>query len=240
MDKKSIDTILTKNPFRPLNDIIYEIILDEILKLKLLPGDKLVESKIAENLNTSRTTVNKALKRLSEDGLITDLKGRSSYISELDSKDYYNVCYTRSGLETSSASLAAIRITDDELKNLCQLLNNIHNMYNKRDFYGILKADFDFHNYIVQCSHNKYSIKAYEQIKVAIQRYMIFFVKDSFFNDSYKNEHVVIYNSIRNKDSSIAGATMKAHLKRTFLIGEDTFSKRYYSTIENMKNNINP
>lgn len=237
MDKKSIDTIMSINPFKPLNDIIYEIILDEILKLKLLPGDKLVESTIAESLNISRTTVNYALKRLSEDGLVTDSKGKVSFVSELDSKDYYNVCYTRAGLETSSASLAAIRITDEELGNLCKLLNNIHNMYKKRDFFGILKAETDFHNYVVQCSHNKYSIKAYAQIKVAIHRYMTFFIKDSFFdNDYYKNEHAAIYYSIKSKDSSIAGATMKAHLKRTFLISEDTFSKRYYSTIEYINN----
>ena len=80
MDKKSIDTIMSINPFKPLNDIIYEIILDEILKLKLLPGDKLVESTIAESLNISRTTVNYALKRLSEDGLVTDSKGKVSFV----------------------------------------------------------------------------------------------------------------------------------------------------------------
>ena len=70
MDKLDIEACKKDNPFIILTDIIYRHLKNDIMQGILLPGDKIVESKIAQQLNVSRTPVNVALSRALKDGWI--------------------------------------------------------------------------------------------------------------------------------------------------------------------------
>lgn len=63
MDKLDIEACKKENPFIVLADVIYKHLKNDIMQGLLLPGDKIVESKIAQQLDVSRTPVNIALNR---------------------------------------------------------------------------------------------------------------------------------------------------------------------------------
>ena len=68
MDKLDIEACKKENPFIVLADVIYKHLKNDIMQGLLLPGDKIVESKIAQQLDVSRTPVNIALNRALKDG----------------------------------------------------------------------------------------------------------------------------------------------------------------------------
>lgn len=76
MDKLDIEACKKENPFIVLADVIYKHLKNDIMQGLLLPGDKIVESKIAQQLDVSRTPVNIALNRaLKMVGLSDAVKG---------------------------------------------------------------------------------------------------------------------------------------------------------------------
>ena len=52
------------NPFKPINETVYTYLYQAIIGLEFKPGTLLVESKIAAELNVSRSPVKAALRRL--------------------------------------------------------------------------------------------------------------------------------------------------------------------------------
>lgn len=51
MDKLDIEACKKENPFIVLADVIYKHLKNDIMQGLLLPGDKIVESKIAQQLD---------------------------------------------------------------------------------------------------------------------------------------------------------------------------------------------
>ena len=68
MEKLDIEAYKKENPFIVLADVIYQYFRQEIMQGGLLPGDKIVESQIAQELNVSRTPVNLAIGRALQEG----------------------------------------------------------------------------------------------------------------------------------------------------------------------------
>jgi DNA-binding transcriptional regulator YhcF (GntR family) len=58
-------------PPKSISDQIYEFLKENILLGKIAPGERIIESRIAEDLKTSRTPVREAFQRLVQDGLVS-------------------------------------------------------------------------------------------------------------------------------------------------------------------------
>ncbi len=79
--------MMKENPFLHLEDIIYQALRMEIIGLRIAPGSKLNESKIAEDLGVSRTPVRNALARLVEEGYAAYLA--ASLITEKELEEFF-------------------------------------------------------------------------------------------------------------------------------------------------------
>ena len=48
--RAKFDQICRDHPFKALNDVVYEVLMEEIILFRLRPGAKITESRIAEEL----------------------------------------------------------------------------------------------------------------------------------------------------------------------------------------------
>ncbi len=93
-----------------------------ILRRQLKPGERLVQSDLAEELGVSRTPIREALHTLATEGLvsISSYKGASvANFSVVELEEIYNV---RIALEGYAAYLATQHITEEELQHMEDLL----------------------------------------------------------------------------------------------------------------------
>ena len=60
MDVKQFEKIRSENPFMPLNDIVHELVLQDIISFAVMPGSRISESSIAQELGISRSPVKAA------------------------------------------------------------------------------------------------------------------------------------------------------------------------------------
>jgi len=85
---------------------IYHALREDILTLKLHPGQKISENEIAALYNVSRTPVKNAFVRLQSEGFIEILSQRGTYVTYIDAKHIRDIIYMRYVLEMDMCKVA--------------------------------------------------------------------------------------------------------------------------------------
>lgn len=132
------------------------------------PGDKLpTEKELCSQLGAGRNTVREALKILASKNIVTIRQGAGSYVSERQgvsddplgfamisdrkklTKDLLQV---RAMIEPPIAALAAQCATDQDVKELEEILEQMERAIRRKKDYSDL--DMAFHTKIAECTHN--------------------------------------------------------------------------------------
>lgn len=209
---KTLRKMQSDNPFKPLADIVYEYILNEVIDFNYLPGTKLVESKLAENLGVSRTPVREAINQLEKDGFVIKTRGKGTMIAPFNTEDYFDLNSFRFVLEPLAAGYAAMRITPAELKTLYDYTVALDKAYQTGDYKNVFSAENTFHEFIVLCSKNKYLIEAYKNIDPQMKRYRVYITADKNLYGFLSKEHYFIYQSIELQNKEVAEAASRRHI----------------------------
>ena len=85
-----------------------------IVEGHLRPGERLVEQRLAEDLELSRTPVREALRMLQSEGLVAFEPNRGARVRELSRAHIADLYELRGRLEAMAAELAAVRATPEE------------------------------------------------------------------------------------------------------------------------------
>lgn len=93
----------------------YEQIRQAIVEGQYAPGQRLIEQRIAEELQLSRTPVREALHRLEAEGLVQSEPNRGAVVRALSVDDIADIYGLRARLEGYAAELAAQRATPEEI-----------------------------------------------------------------------------------------------------------------------------
>jgi len=106
---------------RPIRDLVYESLRNAIMTGHLAPGERLVESEVADKLAVSRTPVREALRMLEKDGIAVAVPRRGTVVVGLKVEDALEIYNILSVLEGLVARLAAQHITPEEIQALKEL-----------------------------------------------------------------------------------------------------------------------
>lgn len=102
---------------RPQGDAYHQI-RRWIVEGRLRPDERLVEQRLAEELDLSRTPVREALRMLHSEGLVHFEPHRGARVRSLSIEDVGDLYELRARLEAMAAELAAERATGDQLERL--------------------------------------------------------------------------------------------------------------------------
>jgi DNA-binding GntR family transcriptional regulator len=230
-----IDLKREKNPFLPLSDVIYEILFDHMLCFEIRPGDKLYESKIAEQLCVSRSPVAAAFHRLEEKGFLIWTKGKSARVAPFDPDDYYNVAYVRSSLERVGSVQACYHMTERRLDALRECDDELRQAWKNRNYYQLVQGEMRFHRMLIQYSENRYLVDAYDMILPKLMVYWGMMAYPSMLdNKSYSSEHSILLDAFEKNNMEIVRSTIKHHTKRPYLVSRDELLERQKYIFKNI------
>lgn len=233
MNSKDVEEKLKLNLFKPLYEVVFEIIYENILYLKLIPGDILNERELAKDLQVSRTTVNNALKKLSDIGFVECSSRRHTIVSNVSYNDCIRLWKCRTAIETAAAEEAILNMTEQDIEILANYNNELAIF--ERDIKKYLYGEENFHYYIIKCSKNPYLINTYNLIKPAILRYLSLTYFYYLTNDLYFTEHKLILESFKFKYNIGAGNAIKSHLSRAYNIPKKELDITINNTIKLIK-----
>lgn len=149
---------------RPLREIVYEELKMQILRGTIVPGTRLMEVEMAEQMGVSRTPIREAIHKLEKEGLVVIEPRRGAYVSRVSMEDMLEILELRENLEGFAAYRAALNMTEEEK----QELRKVEHLYNEAVKEGstvdLIKFDTDFHSLIVKGSKNKILVNVIDQL----------------------------------------------------------------------------
>ena len=194
---------------RQQNKDAYSLILEAIDVGVYKPGDRLVESDLADRFGVSRTPIREALQRLETQSLLTT-DGRSLIVSSLDHSQMAELYIVRAELEGLAANLAAKHATSEEIKVLQDMVDSDRKIIS--DPSSLARSNRRFHKQIHLASHNRFLIKQLD----LVHRSMALMATTSLAADGRGavavEEHQAIVTAIANGDSTEASEKLRNHI----------------------------
>ncbi len=207
-----MDKIDIKN-YKPLGEIVFDYLKNEIIEGRLTSGERLMEVSIAEKLGVSRTPVREAIRKLEKEGFVVIESRKGAYVSDATPKDILDIFEVRKVLEGFAAELAAKHMTDEEIFNLMITHKAFINALESNNVDALIQLDREFHNQIIKSSGNLKLIELTTQLSEQIQRYRSsYFLGSETFDDLAKS-HTDIVEAIEKRNSDIAGNATRNHIK---------------------------
>ena len=199
-----------------LRQQVYEALKRIILEGDLASGERIVETKLAKQLDVSRTPIREAIGQLKKERLIVSKPNGGFIVATLSAKDAAQLYDCRIALEQLSVEGACRKIADKQLKQLKKYVLLAEKLTetptDKPDSLQLLEIDYQFHHLIAESSGNQWLLTLLEQVfdKMALLR-----VQTTRHNPQVleiRLEHRDIYEAIALRDSELAKATVKLHL----------------------------
>jgi DNA-binding GntR family transcriptional regulator len=218
MDRKAFQNTIEKHPFSVLKDVVYDSLLNDIITLRLTPGQKISEAHIASELGISRSPVKMAIEKLIGERLVIRSENKVLRVAQLETFDYLEICNARKALEGSAAFFAASNITDDEILNLERLTMEYKSSLSNPSLINFELADHQYHTAIVKASHNSYLIEMYDIIQLRILRYRYYAryrIGEKALYSMIQNDHRshnAIFSAIKAGYSTLAKAEIELHI----------------------------
>jgi DNA-binding GntR family transcriptional regulator len=192
----------------------YILILEAIDAGDFKPGDRLVESELAERLGVSRTPVREALQRLETQAMLTR-DGRSLIVASLDHNQLAELYTVRSELEGLAARLAARHATPEEVRVLRSMVEEDRALVGG-DPRILSRANKRFHRQIHLASHNRFLVQQLD----LVHRSMALMANTSFAAEGRDqvalDEHDQIVAAIEAGQGEAADQALRTHISRAF------------------------
>lgn len=199
--------------FKPLREIVFENLREAILEGRLEPGQRLMEIQLAEQLGVSRTPVREAIRKLELEELVIMIPRKGAYVADVSIKDILEVLEIRGVLEGLAASLAADRMTDEELDELELISYQFKQFYQKDDIPGMIEKDVEFHDRIVNSSRNAKLNQILQGLREQIYRFRVTYISEYNKAKELVEEHQAILEALSQRDSERAAECATKHIE---------------------------
>ena len=98
------------------NERVYRHLRREIIEGRYVPGERIVEARVADELAVSRTPVREAVRRLETEGLVITAHNRGAQVRPLTETDVADLYEARARLEGFMSELAARRAEPEDIR----------------------------------------------------------------------------------------------------------------------------
>ena len=204
------------NRGKSLYEQVYQALRAAILTGELPPGDRLVETQLAEWLQVSRTPLREALRQLQQDGLVTaDVSGglRVTTITASDAEELYDC---RLALEALAVTGACNHATPDQLKAIAACVTKAEsataNSHGSLSAESLLDVDYQFHHLIAESSGNRRLVSLLDSLFDAMALLRIQTLQQNPNVLDIRLEHRQIYEAIASRNANVAVAAITQHL----------------------------
>jgi GntR family transcriptional repressor for pyruvate dehydrogenase complex len=225
-------------PLRRARNLTEEVVAELSERIRggaLRPGDKMpTESEIMNQLGVSRTVVREAISRLQAARLVQTRHGIGTFVlepqeresflggvpSELTVRDVMAILELRISLEAEAAGLAAVRRTDENLKEMRRSLDEFQQHVAARTGNAVA-ADVAFHLELAKATGNRYFHSILSQLgntiipRTRVNSAALAHNDPETYLDRVNREHEDIYDAIERRDPESARAAMRMHLSNS-------------------------
>lgn len=195
-----------------LSSVVTARLREMIVEGRFMPGTRLNERVLCEQLLVSRTPLREAFKTLEVEGLINILPNRGAIVAQLSVEDVKQTFEVMAALEGLSGKLACDRITDEEVAEIREVHEKMLAAHARRDLPAYYPLNHTIHDRINAAARNAVLTATYLQINARIQNIRF---RSNFDQDKWNlavKEHCEMLEALEKRDGDTLQAVLQRHL----------------------------
>jgi DNA-binding GntR family transcriptional regulator len=195
---------------KSLREQVRDELLRRIGNSALMPGDRIVEAKLAEELGVSSIPVREAIRELVAMGVLESGHHKGGWVREVSMAETIQALEVRSALEALAARLAAPRMKERAGK-LRALVERIVEAAQRHDFVAFQRENQAFHREIVAASGNGILGRQWEALAFDVRTRAIMDYIATVDPVGIAREHGAIADAFEEGDGARAATLLAAH-----------------------------
>ena len=192
-------------------DKVCDAIYQAILERRLEPNTRLVETKLASALGTSRPVVRQALLLMAQRKLVEIKPNRGAEVAEPTEKQAREVFQSRKLLEKEVVALACQNIKETDLQNLRNHLQTESEARHSHDRHALIRATGEFHIMLAEIAGNQLYLDFLRQL-IALSSLILEKYQSEQAHHCDESHHSHLVDLIANKQQAEAQTLMLEHL----------------------------
>ncbi|MEG0775148.1 GntR family transcriptional regulator [Clostridium sp.] len=200
---------------KPIREIVYESLKNTIISGKIPVGERIVEKEYAERLNISRTPIREALRALEVEELVEYKPRLGVVVKRITMDDVFEIYKIRQHLEVLAAISAMDNITEDEIKDIEELLTITEEKNEQGDIEEVIRLFGVFNQKIYEASRMKRLTSMISKLNEYLQRFRNISISDNQRRESALKDHREILKAIVEKNKLEIEDIIKKHLEHS-------------------------
>jgi DNA-binding GntR family transcriptional regulator len=199
-----------------LDQKAYQILKAMIVDRQLLPGDKIPQEKLAEELGISRTPLINALKFLEKEKLVRSIPRRGFFMRTFTKREMISIFELREVLEGLAARKAAQKITENQIARLSRFFQEFSGDKEIKDIRAYAREDRRFHNFLLEIGAKEFLKSILETYNIISSSYQVL-APEGLVRPPRETirEHRAMIEAIAKRDAEAAENVMRLHFKRS-------------------------
>jgi DNA-binding GntR family transcriptional regulator len=191
-----------------LGELAYQTLRRMILDKALRSGGPVVEGRLAEELNISRTPMREALLRLEGEGLLVRAGARSYSVRFVSAQEYFQAMKVRELLEAEAIGLAIGKI---DKKIVQQLIKKIKALSSGQQEQAHWQLDDQVHTMMARASGNDVLAHMIDLVRTNSRLFELVTPFNRIEED--RAEHLAILEAYLTDDAEASRAAVRTHLQ---------------------------
>lgn len=143
---------------RRLADEVYEQLVHAIAKREIGVNDRLVQEKLASELQISRTPVREALMRLEHEGVLRASSGGGFRLHQMNHKEIEELFQARAAIEGQAARILAVRNDPADIADLRETIRREEDV-STESVSAYFKANRNIHRRFIELTGNRFLLE---------------------------------------------------------------------------------
>ena len=154
-----------------LTEQAYRLIEEQIVTLRLKPGDVLSEQMLSATFDIGRTPIREALQRLAREGLITVLPRKGILVSDINPRSQLLVLEVRREIERLLSRAGAERATKQQRTQLLDIAQGMDRAAKTKDDLAFMRLDRELNGLMIEVAHNDFAARSMKLLQGLSRRF---------------------------------------------------------------------
>ena len=187
-------------------------IREAIRKGKLKPGDRLIETQLADEMHISRFPIREALRYLEKEGLVETKPFKGTYVVQLTERDMEELYSLRSAIEAFAIRILIKHIDAEKTKKLESIFQSMQQASKNEDLDKLISEDFRFHQTICELSDHRKLLEVWLTLENQLRVFLT--IEKQLFGNSaeFVKSHNPILEAIQERKIRPAQKAIRDHL----------------------------
>ena len=214
-----------KSERRRLADEVYDQLLRAILNNEIGTDDRLVQERLASEMEISRTPVREALLRLEQEGVLVSSPRGGFVVHRLDAAEINEIYEARIAVEGHAARLLAGAATATALAGLRDTITREETI-KRPSARAYFNANRKIHRRFVELAGNRYLLDMFDNIWNRGVAFQLFAAIERIDLAKSLGDHGTLVDAIAAADPDAAFTAVADHIEDGFTLQMDALAER--------------